>query len=102
MNKSAKQQYQREQESGGFKKSSHSSLTHDKHRSTLHATPDQTTKIHVDVTQNPSDKLLLTCDSSEPSPRDLTDTVLSSLPTHKVCSNKYLIWACLYLDKKTF
>ena len=61
-----------------------SPINHDKTRSTLRATPDQTSKIHVDVTQNPSDKLLLICDSSEPSPRDLTDTVLSSLPTHKV------------------
>ncbi len=61
-----------------------SPITHDKKLSTLRATPDQTSKIHIDVSHNPSDKLLLTCDSSEPSPRDLTDTALSSLPPHKV------------------
>jgi hypothetical protein len=62
-----------------------SPITHDKKLSTLRATPDQTSKIHVDVSHNPSDKLLLICDSSEPSPRDLTDTALSSLPPHKSC-----------------
>lgn len=61
-----------------------SPINHDKTLSTIRATADQTSKIHVDVTQNPSDKLLLMCDSSEPSPRDLTDTVLTGLPTHKV------------------
>jgi hypothetical protein len=96
------QHYHRDNESGGFDYSSSvvspssnskkkscsprtsSPITHDKNLSTLRANADQTSKIHVDVRQNPSDKLLLIYDSSEPSPRDLTDTALSSLPQHKV------------------
>ena len=97
-----KQHYHQDDQSGGFdystsivspglnnKKSScsprtSSPINHDKTLSTIRATSDQTSKIHVDVSQNPSDKLLHMCDSSEPSPRDLTDTVLTGLPTHKV------------------
>ncbi len=100
------QRYHHDNESGGFDYSSSvvspssnakktscsprtsSPKTHDKNLSTFRATPDQTSKIHVDVSHNPSDKLLLMCDSSEPSPRDLTDTALSSLPPHKV--NRFL------------
>jgi hypothetical protein len=99
------QNYHRDNESGGFDYSSSvvspssnskkkscsprtsSPITHDKNLSTLRANADPTSKIHVDVRHNLSDKLLLIYDSSEPSPRDLTDTALSSLPTHKV--NKY-------------
>ncbi len=102
LSRNNKQHYHRDNESGGFdyaatvvapssntKKTScsprtSSPITHDKNLSTLRANPDKTSKIHVDVSQNPSDKLLLICDSSEPSPRDLTDTALSSLPPHKV------------------
>lgn len=102
LNRANKQHYHQDDQSGGFdystsivspgsnnKKSScsprtSSPINHDKTLSKIRATPDQTSKIHVDVCQNPSDKLLLMCDSSEPSPRDLTDTVLSGLPTHKV------------------
>lgn len=58
--------------------------SYDKHLSTLRPTIEQTSKIHVDVNQHPTDKLLQICDSSEPSPRDLTDITLSCLPPHKV------------------
>jgi hypothetical protein len=94
--------YHHDNESGGFdysssvvspsslsKKSTRSPRTsspktHDKNRSTLRASGDPTSKIHVDVSLNPTDKLMLTCDSSEPSPRDLTDAGLSSVLPHKV------------------
>ncbi|CAF1193090.1 unnamed protein product [Rotaria sordida] len=91
------QQYHRDNESGGFdgsssavlqssiskKTSSSPPITYDKNLSTLRPNIDQTSKIHIDTNQNPSDKLLHICDSSEPSPRDLTDITLSSLPAHK-------------------
>ena len=61
-----------------------SPITHQQHLSTLHASGDQTSKIHIDVSHNPSDKSFVLCDSSQASPRDLTDAGLSSLPPHKV------------------
>ncbi|CAF3751967.1 unnamed protein product [Rotaria socialis] len=103
-NKQQQQQQQRHQdnESGGFDYSSSvplstsiskkascsprtsSPISYDKNLTTLRPTADQTSKIHVDV-NHPSDKILHICDSSEPSPRDLTDITLSSLPAHKSC-----------------
>ncbi|CAF2880656.1 unnamed protein product [Rotaria sp. Silwood2] len=98
------QHYHHDNESGGFDCSSSAVLqssisqkktsssprtssptTYDKNLSTLHPNVDQTSKIHVDTNHNPSDKSLHICDSSEPSPRDLTDITLSSLPQHKSC-----------------
>lgn len=97
-----KQHYHHDNESGGFDCSSSgvlpSSITknissspqtsspikYDQNLTKLRPTNDQTSKIHVDVSHNPSDKLLHICDSSEPSPRDLTDITLSSMPPHKV------------------
>ncbi|CAF1311577.1 unnamed protein product [Rotaria magnacalcarata] len=105
-NNKQQQQQQRHQdnESGGFDYSSSvplstsiskkascsprtsSPISYDKNLTTLRPTSDQTSKIHVDVNHNhPSDKILHICDSSEPSPRDLTDITLSSLPAHKSC-----------------
>lgn len=51
--------------------------------SNIHPNVEQTTKIHIDVSHNPSDRSLLLCDSSEASPRDYTDAGLSSLRKHK-------------------
>ena len=97
--------YSRDNQSGGFeystslvspaslsKKVSSSARTSspikpDKNLSKLRASGDPTSKIHIDVSHNPSDKSLLVCDSSEASPRDYTDTGLSSLPPHKVRRN---------------
>ena len=96
---SKQQHYHRDNQSGGFNYSSSaaspskkvpvpprtsSPITYDKSLPTLRSTVDQTSKIHVDVSHNPSDKLLHVYDSSEPSPRDLTDTTLSILPPHRV------------------
>lgn len=58
---------------------------HHQHLSTLHASGDQTSKIHIDIGHHPSDRSFLLCDSSQGSPRDLTDAGLSSLPPHKSC-----------------
>ncbi|CAF0950223.1 unnamed protein product [Adineta steineri] len=102
------QHYRRDNESGGFDYSSSvvsppsnskktsctprtsSPIAHDKNLSAFHANTDQTSKIHIDVSHNPSDKLLLICDSNESSPHYLTDTVLSSLPQHKSCHGSTL------------
>jgi hypothetical protein len=65
-----------------------SPITHDQNPTT--------DKIHVDIIQNSSDKLLFTYNSSEPSPRDLSS---SSPPPQKVSKRSTVSNETLHVDE---